>query len=161
MELIIENHDFVSIWKDSDTNQFLLKSNKEFNEGERISTFESRDTFELPTYLTVQRNDEEHFLLKPIFLQYINHSCDPNVYFDLDKNELIALKHIEVNEELSFFYPSTEWEMTQPFDCHCGTSVCLKSIKGAKYIDQAILKKYKLSIFIENKAKELILPCNS
>ncbi len=157
MEIIVENHDFVSTWKDIDSDQFLLKSNNEYQKAEKITTFGSRGIFEIPTYLTVQLDENQHFLLKPIFLQYINHSCDPNVYFDLEKNELIAIKHIEINEELTFFYPSTEWEMTQPFDCHCETSICLKSIKGAKYIASGILTNYKLSSFIENKTKELIL----
>jgi hypothetical protein len=157
MEIVIENHDFVSTWKDTKRDQFLLKSNKIYLEGELISAFGSRDVFELPTYLTVQRTDEVHFLLSPIFLQYINHSCDPNVFFDLDKNELIALKHIDLNEELTFFYPSTEWEMMQPFECNCNQLNCLKSIKGAKFIKQDILRNYKLSPYIVRKVKEGVL----
>jgi hypothetical protein len=154
MNIVLENHDFVSVWKDTLTNQLLLKSNKEYQIGDSLTSFGNRGVFELPTYLTVQRSDKEHFLLEPIFLQYINHSCEPNVFFDLEKNELFALKHIDINEELTFFYPSTEWEMTQPFECNCNQLKCLKRIKGAKYIEQTVLSNYKLSSFIVRKVKE-------
>lgn len=30
-----------------------------------------------------------------------------------------------------FFYPSTEWDMAQPFDCLCGTETCRGRISGA------------------------------
>jgi hypothetical protein len=33
-------------------------------------------------------------------------------------------KGIEVGQELTFFYPSTEWDMAQGFECICGTATC-------------------------------------
>ena len=30
-----------------------------------------------------------------------------------------------------FFYPSTEWDMAQPFDCLCGSETCRGRISGA------------------------------
>lgn len=79
----------------------------------------------------------------------VNHSCEPNVAFDLsseDQNEwhVRALKtiregetrkclyaipatkytdHLSTYAQVTFFYPSTEWDMAQPFDCICGTPV--------------------------------------
>ena len=41
---------------------------------------------------------------------------------------------IKANEVLTFFYPSTEWDMRQPFDCLCKSSKCLGRIRGAKYL---------------------------
>jgi len=43
-------------------------------------------------------------------------------------------KGLKIGDELSFYYPSTEWEMTQSFDCLCGTASCLGKISGAKYM---------------------------
>jgi SET domain-containing protein len=40
-------------------------------------------------------------------MQYINHSCDPNVAFDTTAFKLVALKDIKAGDELVFFYPST------------------------------------------------------
>jgi hypothetical protein len=46
-------------------------------------------------------------MLNPEWLQYINHSCDPNVAFDTAAFKLIALKDVKPGDELCFFYPST------------------------------------------------------
>lgn len=47
----------------------------------------------------------QHIMLSPEWLQYINHSCDPNVFFDTASFKLIALKDIAAGDELCFFYP--------------------------------------------------------
>ncbi|KAJ9104432.1 hypothetical protein QFC21_001927 [Naganishia friedmannii] len=44
-------------------------------------------------------------------------------------------------EVLTFFYPSTEWDMGAPFDCNCGESNCLGTIRGAKHLSLAQLKQ--------------------
>jgi uncharacterized protein YchJ len=143
---------FAEINQISNTNQQLLRSKKRFNSNDIITSFsKSKVGFDV-TYLTVQISEKEHISLQPEFLQYINHSCDPNVFFDVDSMNLIALKDIEENEELTFFYPSTEWKMVQPFDCFCESENCLKTIKGASYIELEVLKKYKLSSFISRKS---------
>jgi hypothetical protein len=82
----------------------------------------------------------------------VNHSCDPAVALDLSSPDrslwhVRALKDIEVGDSgmpsaaastcqridhwsdaqlslsVTFFYPSTEWAMAQPFDCKCGSFV--------------------------------------
>jgi len=83
-------------------------------------------------------------LLVPGDLVYINHSCDPNVALDLRspdraKWHIAALKRIAVGDPVTFFYPSTEWLMDQPFDCTCGALSCLRRIEGA-----AVLSKEEL-----------------
>ena len=37
----------------------------------------------------------------------------------------------------TFFYPSTEWAMASPFDCHCGSARCLGRIAGASQVPAA------------------------
>lgn len=69
----------------------------------------------------------------------MNHSCEPNVAFDLSSEDpaewhVRALKRIEADKDVTFFYPSTEWEMDQAFECRCGTPSCLKVIRGAKHL---------------------------
>lgn len=47
-------------------------------------------------------------------------------------------------------YPSTEWHMSQPFDCACGnTQHCLGKIDGAHSIPPATLKKYFINDHIK------------
>ena len=83
----------------------------------------------------------------------INHSCDPNVFFDTTKMEVVCLKHIQPGEEFRFFYPSTEWEMSQPFVCNCGSSNCLQLISGAAQLSDDTLAKYRLSDFIAKQVQ--------
>ena len=103
------------------------------------------------TYLTVQTGEDKHITLQPEFLQYINHSCYPNVFFDTTAMQLVALKEIQPGDELMFFYPSTEWDMSQPFDCFCGTTQCLHRIQGAAYLSDEEAKRYRLTDFINEK----------
>jgi hypothetical protein len=56
--------------------------------------------------------------------------------------ELRAIRDIEPGEELTFFYPSTEWDMITPFQCLCGSSQCLKRIGGARYLSLNVLSRY-------------------
>ncbi len=94
-------------------------------------------------------------MLAPEFLQYTNHSCNPNVFFDTTDFVLRCLTKIEVGEEMTFFYPSTEWCMAQTFDCECKTEKCLGDIQGALYLHPAILQTYKLSDYIKQKLERL------
>jgi hypothetical protein len=122
-----------------------------FEPGQMIHHMGSKEVLESPNYLTVQISDRQHIMLDPEFLQYINHSCDPNVFFDTKKREVIALKNIETGEEFSFFYPSTEWSMDRGFDCLCQSNNCIDKIQGAAHLPLDVLSQYKLSEYIQKK----------
>jgi len=88
-------------------------------------------------------------------LLYINHSCDPSLIFDTGNlNVLVGPKGLKVGDELTFFYPSTEWDMAQPFKCLCGTSVCRGTIAGAKAMPPAKLEGYWLNGHIRQLLEE-------
>ncbi len=116
-----------------------------------LHNFSAREYVARPTYLSVQVADDRHIHLAPEFLQYINHSCEPNTFFDTNKGEVVALRDITPNEEISFFYPSTEWSMTQPFTCFCGTRSCLGQIQGASYLNKQALVKYRFAEHIHQR----------
>lgn len=44
---------------------------------------------------------------------------------------LAGPKGLSIGDELTFFYPSSEWAMAQPFDCFCSSSNCRGRIDGA------------------------------
>jgi hypothetical protein len=111
-------------------------------QGEVLAPFGARETVATPNYLTVQTGPDTHILLAPEHLQYINHSCDPNVFFDTKRMEIVALRDIAPGEEVRFFYPSTEWTMDRAFDCQCGSSACLGRIAGADELDADALERY-------------------
>ena len=131
--------------------QNALFSLKEFLPGDVIADFSAGTISAEPTYLTVQLGRRKHITLQPDFLQFINHSCDPNVFFDTTLMKLVALKPIFSNEELVFFYPSTEWKMDQGFHCFCGCGSCLGEIRGAAFLPKQVLKQYRLSEYIQQE----------
>ncbi|HRI00931.1 MAG TPA: SET domain-containing protein-lysine N-methyltransferase [Saprospiraceae bacterium] len=131
--------------------QRALFAKKAFHKEECIFPFSSRLTMDAPSYLTLQINDNTHILINPIALECVNHSCEPNCFFDIENYELIALCDIAQGEELKFFYPSTEWCMDQGFQCNCGSSSCLQHINGAYSIPIHEIKRYRLSPFIKAK----------
>jgi len=63
-------------------------------------------------------------------IAYLNHSCDPNTVVDTAAMSLRAVRDIAAGEELTFFYPSTEWQLEQPFICRCGTPQCAPRRRG-------------------------------
>jgi len=109
---------------------------------------------EKPTYATVQMGRNEHLNLNSD-LVYINHSCDPSLIFDISSQNIIAgHRGLKVGEELTFFYPSTEWDMDQGFDCFCGSKVCLGYIGGAKHMKSSQLEGRFLNAHIRELLEE-------
>ncbi len=143
---------WAEVWECPLTGEKSLHATANFIPSDIISNFQAKEILTEPNYLTVQLNDQEHILLTPEFLQYINHSCAPNVFFNTTKKVVTCLKKISVGEEMTFFYPSTEWSMAQEFDCNCGTQGCLGRIQGAAHLHPDILLTYQISDYI----KELV-----
>ena len=141
---------FADVLINNITNEKSLHSNENFKAGAIVSLFAAATVQTVPTYLTVQTGTNEHITLNPTVLQYCNHSCNPNVFFDTTKFQLIALKDINAGDELTFFYPSSEWDMTQSFTCACGSKNCLHTIKGAAHISKEVLANYRLTDFIQS-----------
>jgi SET domain len=148
---VVNNHIFAIRYQDVDNKQNSLHSAKLFKQGDVISKFSAGITQDYATYLTVQIAVDKHIILQPEFLQYINHSCSPTVFFDTATMQLIALQDLNEGDEFTFFYPSTEWEMAQPFVCNCGGKNCLQLINGASHLSQSTLNKYKLTNFIQQQ----------
>lgn len=109
-----------------------------------------------PNYLTVQTSDHTHIILHPEFVQYINHHCDPNCFFDTTTMLLVALRDINKGDEFGFFYPSTEWNMQQPFRCYCGATNCVGEISGAAQLTDEQVKQYRLTDYIMQRRKRAL-----
>lgn len=114
-----------------------------------LASFADSPRVHEPSYLTVQLDATTHLLPRPEFLECVNHSCEPNVAFDMAQLALVALRDLRAGEELVYFYPSTEWQMAQPFRCGCGTPSCLGQIDGAAQLPRPILERYALSPFVQ------------
>jgi hypothetical protein len=145
---IISNHEIAQVRQNILNLQKSLITLRSFQQGEIIADFSAGTIAAEPTYLTVQVGIRKHITLQPEFLQYINHSCEPNVFFNTTSMQLVALKKLEAYEEMTFFYPSTEWKMTQSFRCYCGSQSCIGTIKGAAFLSKEVQEKYQFSDFI-------------
>lgn len=147
---VLSSHGFGEIREDMASLAKAFFSLQDFSPGDVLSPFNGAAILKEPTYLTVQVGEDEHIHLSPEFLQYINHSCQPNILFNTDTMQLECLRDIKAGDELCFFYPATEWDMAQPFECLCGSGNCIKQVQGAKYLTKDVLNNYKLTAFIQN-----------
>jgi SET domain len=127
-----------------------LHARTAFAPGDVLVRFSARATLAEPAVHTVQLNESEHILLEPEFLEYTNHSCSPNVIFDLDEMVVIAIEAIHPGGEIVYFYPSTESSMSQPFVCNCESDNCLGIIQGADYLPVDVLERYHLAGHIQS-----------
>lgn len=148
---IVSNHEFAERRQKLSNGQNALFALRSYQPGDVIADFSAGTISAEPTYLTVQVGVGKHITLQPEFLQYINHSCDPNVFFNTATMQLVALRELQPQEEMTFFYPSTEWKMTQSFDCYCGSPHCIGKIKGAAYLSKEAQEKYYLTDFIQQQ----------
>lgn len=61
---------------------------------------------------------------------FLNHHCEPNAV--IEGRSLRALRDIAAGEGVTFDYNTTEWEMAEPFACHCGSARCVGVVRGRK-----------------------------
>lgn len=97
-----------------------------FNEGGVIAEITGFLVKE-PDETTIQLGHYQH-LYDPYFAENLNHSCDPNI--EINFPILVALRRIEVGEELRFDYEITEQSLVKPFKCRCGAENCRGLIEG-------------------------------
>jgi len=111
------------------------------------------------SYATVQVSRSQNIDLESDFL-FINHSCEPSLEFHVVNAHNGVVIEVRVakrkdsaghviglteGDELTFFYPSTEWDMAQPFQCHCKSQSCKGEIRGAKHLGKGDLQGYFLN----------------
>ena len=147
----ISNHVIAEMRRNLSNGQNALFALRSYQPGDVIADFSASTIAAEPTYLTVQVGIRKHITLQPEFLQYINHGCDPNVFFNTTTMQVVALKRILPQEEMTFFYPSTEWKMTQSFRCYCGSPQCLGKIKGAAFLSKEAQERYRFTDFIQQQ----------
>lgn len=86
----------------------------------------------------------------------MNHSCDPSTILDTTRMLVFAARDLAPDDELTFFYPSTEWEMSSPFICLCGTAKCIHVVAGARFLPLSTLEDHFLNQHIRQLMIELL-----
>ncbi len=73
--------------------------------------------------------------VRRFYWRYMNHGCDPST--SIRDRQVIALREIAPLEGVTFDYNTTEWDMAEPFHCHCGSPLCVGKVQGAKHLTRA------------------------
>jgi hypothetical protein len=136
-----------------------LTSHRTFSAGQIIAELPCTGSFTAPTRYTIQADVDRHIEVG-IFTS-LNHSCNPNVLIDTANMRVIAAQDIPVGAELTYFYPSSEWEMATPFVCHCGSPACVQVVAGAKHLSVAVLGRYFVNQHIQTLVNDWLTKTRS
>lgn len=131
-----------------------LITKQAYTKGEIICEIPAEKLFDKANRYTVQISQDKHIEVGK--LSALNHSCDPNVILDTENLVMVARRDIAKGEELSFFYPSTEWEMDAPFICLCGAANCIHVVAGARFLPLSTLETQYLNKHIREMMVELL-----
>jgi hypothetical protein len=131
-----------------------LVTKQAYTKGEIICEIPTEKVINKPNRYTVQIGRDRHTEVGK--LSALNHSCDPNVILDTENLQMVARRDIAKGEELSFFYPATEWEMDAPFICLCGASNCIHVVAGARFLPLSTLENHYLNKHIREMMIELL-----
>jgi hypothetical protein len=125
-----------------------LVASRDVKKGEVILVAPNHVLKEAPCRFSIQVSHDLHALFD-LSVSFLNHSCEPNLFVDTQSFAIRALSDISENSPFGFFYPSTEWEMKNPFVCLCGSENCMKLVDGAKSIRQETLRLYQVNLHID------------
>jgi hypothetical protein len=131
-----------------------LRALARLERGEVLAAFRAAEVVPAPTRHSIQVDARRHVLMEPDALRFTNHSCDPTVHIDTARRRIVALRRIEPGDEITYFYPATEWLMAEPFTCRCGSERCIGRIAGAAELPTAILARYPLGEHIEQLLRQ-------
>lgn len=89
----------------------------------------------------------------------LNHSCEPNCGL-LGSQLLVAIRDIEVGEELSFDYAMCDASDYDEFTCLCGTQACRGIVTGADWRNAELQQRYAgwFSPYLVQRIAALTLP---
>jgi len=131
-----------------------LTTKRAYKKGEIICPIPSESLYDKPNRFTVQIARDRHVEVKE--LSSMNHSCNPNTFLDTTRMLVFAARDVAAGEELTFFYPSTEWEMSSPFICLCGAPNCIHVVAGARFLPLSTLENHFLNRHIRELMIELL-----
>lgn len=147
-QMYARSDQLAAVLNDSSIHGVRLVAKRPFNSGELILPLLGKLTTQ--SYRTIQIDISTH--LKGPLIAFMNHSCSPTAIVDAQTLQLVAARELRIGEEITFFYPSTEWKMVRPFQCLCDAPNCISYVAGAKYLSSDILKQYFINPHIRKLA---------
>ena len=98
--MIISQHENCEVKQNKENQQHGLFANASFKNGDVIVAFNASKIVDTPNYLTVQVSEHKHIHLFPEYLQYVNHCCEPNVFFNTTTMQLECDFPVPPNDKL-------------------------------------------------------------
>src|SRR5512140_1916549 len=128
-----------------------LITTQPYKKGEILCEIPTESLYDKPNQFTVQIGIDQHTEVRE--LASMNHSCDPSTILDTTRMLVIATRDLAAGDELTFFSPATEWEMSSPFICLCGASNCIHVVAGARFLPLSTLETH----FLNHHIRELMI----
>jgi hypothetical protein len=102
------------------------------------------------------RIDEHYFLANPIdedLLYFFNHSCDPNLWGDVARRDIVAGEELTTDYGLEM---ADENYLLEP--CRCGTALCRGRVTGNDWNLPELQQRYRghFPPFIERKIEQFL-----
>jgi hypothetical protein len=95
-----------------------------------------------PTRYSVQVGTDLHLdlpdgcgieeIMDRFYWRFMNHSCAPSAV--VRGRYVFARRIIQPQQEITFNYNTTEFELAEPFECCCGSDHCAGRIGGFRYL---------------------------
>ncbi len=128
-----------------------LTTTQAYQKGDIICEIPTDSLYDRPNQFTVQIGIDQHTEVRE--LASMTHSCDPSTILDTTRMLVFAARGLAPGDELTFFYPSTEWEMSSPFICLCGAANCIHVVAGARFLPLSTLERH----FLNHHIRELMI----
>ena len=88
----------------------------------------------------------------------INHSCEPNIWYENSNENLYARRDIKKEEELTRDYATFYANYELHFECKCRQACCRQYITQCDYLKPDLIEKYNghFSCFLTSKLNEIV-----
>lgn len=97
---------------------------------------------EIERSLCIQVEDRHFLVPRPIGKgDYVNHSCNPNAGLS-GQIGLVAMRDIEIGEEVCFDYAMSDTMAYDEFECLCGATTCRGKVGGNDWQRPELQKRY-------------------
>lgn len=116
------------ITKKDDNSGYGVITYRGFKEGEQVAAFAGEIITDIRQH-SLQIEPGKH-LYDVYFTGYFLHSCNPNVFLDMQNRRVFALKEIKPNDYLYMDYAQTEDVLYKQFPCNCQAPNCRGWITG-------------------------------
>jgi uncharacterized protein len=73
---------------------------------------------------------------------YFNHSCNPNAGL-LGQITLVAMREVDIDEEICFDYAMSDSNPYDEFACGCGTPLCRKRVTAQDWKRRDLQQRYR------------------